>query len=246
VGGIVCAFSTIGVALLAMSGGLIFLLSGGSARRLLVPRLLVTVMFLGLAWPAALYTPYIGLKDKEVTHSTSVSDRSESVQRSLKRLEAHPFGTGLFSGTELNDGISLLAQLGMLGLFGFACQVLILSAWRPGVRINWAKMGACSPILLTALLSQPIAGAPTVYVILLAYLPRLRQRAPVTVRKPRPTLAEVLASTPVFPDPFGTRPTLADSFHAKPALADVLNVKPVVTPHVAPGMARSADEVAAL
>jgi hypothetical protein len=211
VGGVVCAFSTLGITLLAISAGLIFLLSGAANRRMLAPRLVATMLFVGLAWPVALYTPYIGLKDKEQTHGASVSDRADSVKRSMQRFEAHPFGTGLFSGTELNDGISLLAQLGMLGLFGFTCQVMILSAWRPGAKVNWAKVGACSPILITALLSQPIAGAPTIYVILLAYLPRVRQRVAV-VKKPEPTLAEVLAGikpgSPVIPSSADQVPAL--------------------------------------
>jgi hypothetical protein len=224
-GGVVCAFSTLGITLLALSIGLIFLLSGGARRRLLVPRLVITAMLVGLAYPVALYTPYIGLKDKEQTHGASVSDRSESVRRSLQRIEQHPFGTGLYSGTELNDGISLLAQLGMLGLFGFACQVMILSAYRPGAKVNWAKIGACSPILITALLSQPIAGAPTIYVILLAYLPRMRERQ-IVVRAPEPTLADVLAGR-----------VASAPMHA-----------PLHAPlhHATPGMALSADQVPVL
>ncbi|MFM0052773.1 hypothetical protein [Caballeronia grimmiae] len=174
VGGIICAFSTLGIALLALSLGLLFTLSGRS-RRLVLPRLIVAGAIAMAAWPVALYTPYIGIEDKVRTHGESITDRSRSIDRGLAHLAKQPFGVGLFSGTEKNDGISLLAQIGMIGLFGFACQVVMLSAWRPGVRPNWSKMGACAPLLITALFAQPIAGAPTIYVILLAYLPRLRR-----------------------------------------------------------------------
>lgn len=175
-GGVVCAFSTLGIALLAMSLGLLFMLSGRS-RKTLLPRLILTATLVAMAWPVALYTPYIGIKDKARTHGESISDRERSVDRALANFAARPLGVGLFSGKEANDGISLLAQIGMIGLFGFACQVVMLSAWRPGTRPNWPKIGACAPLLITALFAQPIAGAPTVYVILLAYLPSLRQQS---------------------------------------------------------------------
>ncbi|VXB78659.1 conserved membrane hypothetical protein [Burkholderia sp. 8Y] len=202
VGGILCAFSTLGVALLAMSLGLVFLLSGRS-RRLFMPRLLVTCAIVLMAWPIALYTPYIGLKDKARTHGESISDRSRSIDRGLANFAMRPLGVGLFSGKEQNDGISLLAQIGMIGLFGFACQVVMLSAWRPGTKANWSKIGACAPLLITALFAQPIAGAPTIYVILLAYLPRLRHgsRVPRALAAPHASAsAESLASAAMSAD----------------------------------------------
>jgi hypothetical protein len=110
-----------------------------------------------------------------------------------------PLGVGLFSGKERNDGISLLAQIGMIGLFGFACQVVMLSAWRPGTKANWSKIGACAPLLITALFAQPIAGAPTIYVILLAYLPRLRHAPRLKPPEGASKSAESLASADQVP-----------------------------------------------
>jgi hypothetical protein len=202
VGGIVCAFSTLGVALLALSIGLVVLLSSKSSKRLLVPRMLVTVAVVAMAWPLALYTPYIGLKDKAQTHGASLSDRAGSIERGVANFTANPLGFGLFSGKEENDGISLLAQMGMIGLFGFACQVAILSA--------------CSPLLITALVSQPIAGAPTIYVILLAYLPRIRQyRQQAAMERSNRPVTTAAGASPAAP----AMSLLEGASHRPPAIA---------------------------
>jgi hypothetical protein len=170
IGGIVCAFSSLGIALLALTIGAILLLSGVRIRAW---RVALTIGVITLIFPVAMYTPVIGLKDKAVTHGTSLSDRSSSIERGLEDTARNPLGNGLFSGVRENDGICLLAQMGMMGIFGFACQVLMLSGWRFGPARNWKKVAACTPLLITALVSQPIAGAPMMYVIGMVFIPPL-------------------------------------------------------------------------
>jgi hypothetical protein len=173
VGGTICAFSSLGVALLAMTVGSILLFSGTRVRAW---RIVLTAAMIALVYPVSMYTPYIGLEDKAVTHGASLSDRSTSIERGLEDVRRNPFGNGLYSSLGKNDGICLLAELGMIGLFGFVCKVLLLSGLRLGPGRDWKKVAACAPLLITALVSQPIAGAPMMYVIGMVFVPRIIQR----------------------------------------------------------------------
>ncbi len=187
--GTILAFSSLGIALLALTIGALFLLSPSSSR---VARAGLAFLFVGAAYPIALFTPVIGLQEKLLTHGTSISDRSVAIAHGLRAVAGNPFGYGLFSTNEANSAICLVASLGMLGLIGFTIQCLILSGWRPGSRAGLAKVVACAPILVTALISQPIAGAPMTYVIAMVSVPSaiasrryaVRQRR--TVRHDRP------------------------------------------------------------
>ncbi|MEA3103447.1 hypothetical protein [Caballeronia mineralivorans] len=173
VGGTICAFSSLGVALLAMTIGSILLFSG---KRIRAWRIVLTAAMIALVYPVSMYTPYIGLEDKAVTHGSSLSDRSRSIERALEDVRRNPLGNGLYSSLGTNDGICLLAELGMIGLFGFVCKVLLLSGLRLGPGRDWKKVAACAPLLITALVSQPIAGAPMMYVIGMVFVPRIIQR----------------------------------------------------------------------
>jgi hypothetical protein len=172
-GGTICAFSSLGVALLAMTIGSIFLFSG---KRVRAWRVVLTAAMIALVYPVSMYTPYIGLQDKAVTHGSSLSDRSMSIERGLEDVRRNPLGNGLYSSLGKNDGICLLAELGMIGLFGFLCKVLLLSGIRLGPGRDWKKVAACAPLLITALVSQPIAGAPMMYVIGMVFVPRIIKR----------------------------------------------------------------------
>lgn len=103
--GALAAFSSIGILLLLMTAGAIFVMR---IRGLFVKLLLVWVLALG-AYPAALYAPYIGLEAKQSTHSTSITDRTGAMTNVWKLLGEHPFGSGLFSG-QANAGINLAAR----------------------------------------------------------------------------------------------------------------------------------------
>jgi hypothetical protein len=83
----------------------------------------------------------------------------------------------MYSSQTLNIGICLLSSMGGIGIFGFACQAMVLSGWRPGSGSSWKKLAACAPILVTALISEPIAGEPAAYILVMAYLPVVRRQA---------------------------------------------------------------------
>ncbi|PMS37037.1 hypothetical protein B0G57_115135 [Trinickia symbiotica] len=166
--GIILAFSSLGVVLFVLTIGLIYLFGSPRFR---LGRMVVAAIMIGLSYPAAVYTPYIGLTDKLQTHGTSVTDRANAMSRGVQAVSDNPVGAGLFSSSGEDDGICLLSSIGMTGVFGFLCQFLILSGWRPGSRGSWRKVAACIPILVTALVSEPITGAPIVYILVMAYIP---------------------------------------------------------------------------
>lgn len=185
VAGSIFTFSSLGVVLLAATLGLIFLFG---ARRVSPLRVLIAVAALSAIYPLALYTPYIGLNDKLDTHGTSLTDRSAAISQGLEQAGDNPFGYGMYGSTGDNAGICLLSSLGALGVLGFLCQVVILSGWRPGITPSWKKMAACLPILITALVSQPIAGEPVTYILMMAFLPRVRRQATVAGMGARPVV----------------------------------------------------------
>ena len=206
-GGTICAFSSLGIALLAMTIGLISLFSG---KRVRAWRVIVTVVMIAAVYPVSMYTPYIGLEDKAMTHGASLSDRSVSIERGLEDMRRNPWGYGLYSSLRHNDGICLIAQLGMIGLFGFGCQVLMLSGLRAGPGRNWKKVATCAPLLITALVSQPLTGAPITYVIAMMFIPAAARRA-----VKRPHREEHLG---LFSDPTQTMIASTASDNPQPAM----------------------------
>jgi hypothetical protein len=172
--GVIFSFSSLGTVLIATTIGLIFLFG---TQRFRASRAVIAALFISLAYPAAIYTPYIGLNDKGITHAESLSDRFDAIARSIDTVSKNPLGYGLFSSKVEIDGICLLARLGEIGIFGFLCHFLILSGWRPGPHKSWRKVAACVPLLATALLSEPIAGEPMINIIIMAYIPYVRRQA---------------------------------------------------------------------
>jgi hypothetical protein len=172
--GVIFAFSSLGIVLVMATLGLVFLVG---RRGLTAGRALIAVISVALCYPIAVYTPYIGLSDKADTHAASLSDRSLAIIDGLRTVAENPLGYGLFSNLSENGGICLIASLAQVGLFGFLCQFIMLSGWRPGPRQSWPKIVACMPLLVTALISQPIAAAPATTILLMAYLPAVRRSA---------------------------------------------------------------------
>lgn len=164
--GIICTFSTAGLAMMAVAIGSALWLRGGFNLN----KLIATGMILLTGGYIALFAPLIGLEAKreDTAFSASVNDRSGALNRGLERASVNPFGDGPFSGTVANDQITLISSLGSIGVIGFLLQVILISGLRPSSRFELsARMAACLPILLTALFSQPIHGLPLIYVLLM-------------------------------------------------------------------------------
>ncbi|HSV48372.1 MAG TPA: hypothetical protein VLJ58_21465, partial [Ramlibacter sp.] len=86
-----------------------------------------------------------------------------------------PFGTGPFSGESngVTSGINLIASLASLGFFGVLMQLLLMSGWSFALdRASVQRVVCCLPVLITALTSQPLVGAPMVYLIALCVISR--------------------------------------------------------------------------
>ena len=164
--GILCTFSTIGVATLVA----VIVMVNVIQRRLTVMRVGATIIILLAGAYATFYAPLIGYEYKRDTQgfSISVDEREGALTRGMNRVLDNPLGDGPYSGRHANDSITLVASMRGIGIFGFILQVIMLL----GVRGRFDKttlyrMGACMPLLLTSVMSQPIAGTPLIYVLLM-------------------------------------------------------------------------------
>lgn len=164
--GIVCTFSTIGLAMLAVAMVAALWIKGRFTLKIFS----ISALLLGGGGYIALYAPLIGMvaKRDDLAFSASFDERNDALLRGVERFSENPFGYGPFSGTQSNDGITLLTSIGAIGAIGFLIQVLLLSGLRAAPRFQLStRVAACLPILLTALFSQPIYGAPLIYVLLM-------------------------------------------------------------------------------
>lgn len=171
--GSIAAFSTLGLATLLLTFGTVY-----AFRRpgLIIRRAIGTAVLVTVALIAAVYTPYIGLVDKALSHTESISDRRQAVDQSIDSLVENPIGNGPFPGATSNEhaGINLLAQAGHLGLLGFVLQITLIVGWRGRLdRHELLRVSCCMPIAITALVAQPLTGAPLVYLMTMASIPLL-------------------------------------------------------------------------
>ena len=162
VGGVLISLSTAGVAVFLITLGAVFLVRS----KFTAQRFVMLLLVIAAAVPVVLYAPYVGILSKTETHSDSVSDRQEAVERGLSLVLENPMGLGLGGVKAKNASINLIAALGSIGVVGFVLQVIILSGIGGGGRAK-LRVIAFLPLVLTALFSQPLIGAPAVYVLLL-------------------------------------------------------------------------------
>lgn len=160
--GIIGTFSTAGIAVFfGVYAVKLFL-----TKRKFLSIALITLGVIGL-----LYAPYIGLKAKSVTHSTSISDRTFATFNGLERLKENPIGTGMYNAEMFNlanSGINLLAMSYMIGAIGL---VLVLVAYflpLYGYPFKRSYLVGIAPFFVTLLLSQPILDAPFIFIMLMA------------------------------------------------------------------------------
>ena len=160
--GIIGTFSTAGIAVLF----------GVYAIKLFInKKQMVSICLIGMSVIGLIYTPYIGLKAKSVTHSTSISDRSLATMNGLKRLKGNPFGTGIYNievNAIENSGINLLAISYKIGLIGLVLVLLVYFLPMYGYLYKRNYFVGVLPFFMTLLISQPILDAPFIYIMLLA------------------------------------------------------------------------------
>ncbi|WP_410833204.1 hypothetical protein [Paraburkholderia sp. SIMBA_030] len=185
IAGSILSYSTIGLLLLPLTGGLVYM-----TRRRVGIKTFIVVSIAGIAAVLSLiFTPGVGLTDKSDSHSTSVSDRSDAIWHGIAAITTDPVGAGVYNLHSMqNSGICLLAAIASIGIIGFAIQCVILSGIRPGGKLINPKVIVCFPIFITALLSQPIAGAGMSYILSMVAVPAV---AMATRRRSAPTSASI-------------------------------------------------------
>ena len=169
--GIIFTFSTAGIAMLVFAIGATYFLKS----RLAFVKILVLGTVLLTCVYATLYVPVVGLLDKKETHGTSITERTTAILEGMRRVADNPLGTGLYSAepTSKRTDIGLLAAIGSLGVIGFLLQVILLSGVRGSMDASTRqRLIACTPVLLTALFSQPIAGEAMLYVLVMWSAPK--------------------------------------------------------------------------
>jgi len=149
----------------------------GSIRR---PRyLLVLVVLLSALALLLVFAPGLGLEDKAVTHSTSLTDRQEAMALALPGADIGRwlFGHGLFyeSAKKVeNVGINAISEIFHIGVIGFALYLASFFAGLFGAR---SYGDACryltliSPFLVTSLFFQPVIDAPLFLAVLFFFPP---------------------------------------------------------------------------
>jgi len=161
--GAVASQSTVAFLDIAVVVGLHILLGGKlTVKRvlLLVPGIIITSAFV-----------YFGINDQNVGLASKVSnasylDRTVAAEQSIRAFLDNPLGHGIYAFKFPNEGISLIANLGAIGLFGL---VLIAVNWTSAVLLSnrpALMLTAMSPIFFTMITSQPLLDAPLFYLFL--------------------------------------------------------------------------------
>ncbi|OPA80471.1 hypothetical protein BVG16_07010 [Paenibacillus selenitireducens] len=159
ISGIVFTFSTAGIGIFIATIVLKMLFEGKKIRSIVViPTIYVCLM----------YAPFIGIADKLVTHSTSITDRTSSMLTSLEIFRNNLMGVGLGnSPISEHSGINIIASLHMIGIIGLFLILLFFFYPISYVQDKKYYLVAISPFFLTALLSQPIVDSPGLYIMIL-------------------------------------------------------------------------------
>lgn len=168
--GVISTFSTAGLGVLLATYAL---------KLLLDRKIFKTIFITVIAYISVFYAPFIGLNSKSVTHSTSITDRTDATINGLRYLAENPLGIGLYNelGFEAaNSGINLLANSYTIGVIGLVLVFLVFITPMFTYKLKKGYIVSVFPIFITMLLSQPILDAPMVYLILLADYGMIKER----------------------------------------------------------------------
>lgn len=156
--GIICTFSTAGIAVLISTIALKMFLEGKKFLSLFV----IPMIYLGL-----MYAPYVGLADKMTTHGSSITDRTGSMGLSLQLFSENLLGVGIGNSPIPNyAGINLVSSLHMIGIIGLLLILLVYFYPLIQLKNRGAYLIGIFPLFLTALLSQPIIDSPIMLVMI--------------------------------------------------------------------------------
>lgn len=176
--GLFATLSTLAVPLYLLLS--VYSIAAGKKNSL--PRLLGLAVSLPLvfwlAYSIGYLLPDIGIQAKLSTGS--IQDRWQVTTAALQTLQAHPFGSGAFGGTEALQGLNMVAWIGQIGLPGLLLLALCYWAAAGVDRFNPKKIVLLLPLLITWIISQPLYDAPLLFIWFfqlpaLAALPKPKQ-----------------------------------------------------------------------
>lgn len=160
--GVIGTFSTAGIAVFFA----VYAIKLFVNKRKILSTILITISILGL-----FYAPYVGLKSKSITHSTSITDRTYAITTGLHGLLQNPLGTGLYNAGQddvANSGINLLAMSNQLGFIGLALVLMVYFLPLFGYKNKRNYLIGVIPFFITLLISEPILDAPFIYIMMFA------------------------------------------------------------------------------
>ncbi len=120
-----------------------------------------------------IYTPYIGIKDKLLTHGLSINERTTMMQRGVFLLKEYPWGIGIYNKIlddywNYNANINLIAMSYKIGIIGvlFILILYIIPGLYDDNKIKYYIY--MIPFFATMITSQPLVDAIIIYVFLIA------------------------------------------------------------------------------
>ncbi|OCT10704.1 hypothetical protein A8709_22980 [Paenibacillus pectinilyticus] len=166
-GGIIGTLSTAGIAVYM---GTI------AVRMILNKRYIIPIIVFPFVYYLIMYAPYIGISNKMVTHSTSITDRTGAMSFSMRMFTQHVFGIGVGnSPIETNGGINLIASLHMIGIIGLVIVLLIYTLPIVIASDKKSYILGILPLFITALFSEPIYDSPIMFIMILVCLHESRK-----------------------------------------------------------------------
>ncbi len=201
--GMIFTISTAGILLLALllvTVNIMSVSAGRGSPRRRVAKLMAVTVISGAVGFGTYYVnenvPVVGLRDKE-ERSVSADDRYDANSGSIRVIAEHPLGLGLYSSTIPNSTINLIGSMQEIGVPGLFLFLALYLGPPMLLRRKIYALACVSPVLLTAISSQPLLDAPFVYVLLF-FVPQrdfvgessfFRGKGGVGIRPPQPVSA---------------------------------------------------------
>jgi hypothetical protein len=125
------------------------------------------------------FAPGLGLVDKAISHSASITDRQDAMAMALPSGDMGRWlvGHGLFyesTKSVANTGVNAIAAIFQIGVIGFALYIATFFAGAIGTRSyvqSCRYLTLISPFLVTSLFFQPMIDAPLVLAVVFFFPP---------------------------------------------------------------------------
>lgn len=160
--GTVATFSTSGIFILFFIFALKYLIKNNNFKNYIMA-LAISLFSIYILFNA----PYIGIKNKMITHGESISIRMNMVIRGIDKFIDNPLGIGMYGDlATANSNINLIASMYVIGIIGVIIYITIyifpIRYMSKNEKINYIT--SIMSIFITGLLSQPLLDAPGLYI----------------------------------------------------------------------------------